>query len=348
MKAANKFKSLLQRNASGVLEGMFDTTPMVAPPSSIQYRTATRAHSDLANNRHVLEGTLAAEGIHRDFNIKGDLTKSASTTEETKGYPAKVRVTNHSPWTSTDEVQTESSSAVPERPGPNPTSPDSHPNISSTTSDGSHKSLPRVDTSEHQVSGKGQAHDPTEDTLFLSIGAGWDEPPQEEDSIPIVCESPSAAGINVYEQAYQDEIQKILEARAAQPDDNPHRPKIYLTKRVEGNKHIREHQAITDWSHSASAAASATAYAAAESAVWGFNKITEAAKSGLGLQPQDSGKQHVKDMVAEAKSKGSARHEQSKEKARQVLAEIDAVMHEVDAVRQTRKEVDKVRAEQKE
>lgn len=72
--------------------------------------------------------------------------------------------------------------------------------------------------------GKGQAHDPLQDTLFLHIGTGSDaidssNPDPDNTSLQppdgpiVVSESPSAVDIDVYERAYQDEIARILEAQ---------------------------------------------------------------------------------------------------------------------------------------
>jgi [calcium/calmodulin-dependent protein kinase] kinase len=310
MKAATKFKNLLHRNASGIIEGMFNGAPIVAPPSSIQYRTAARAHSDLANDRDILEGTLAAEGVHRDIIVKDDFIKTDKRTEGVNQIAQKC--------------QSPTSQGSPERPGPIPTSPDTHPVVETASTGTSDQSLARISSVASPGSGKGQAHDPLEDTLFLQIGAGSDDPLPDDD-IPIVSESPGAVDFTVYERAYEEELQKIIAARAAEP--NPRRPTIYLTKRVEGNKYIREHQAITDWSRSATAAASATAYTAAEGAAWGINKLTEVAKSGyeagLGLH-QDMTKQ-LKSIVAGQLTKTGAAEQDSFQKAQELVEEIEAV-----------------------
>ena len=89
-------------------------------------------------------------------------------------------------------------------------------------------------TSDHA---KGHAHDPLEDTLFLSIGSSSADPlsggadlpdlPQPDPLFPVVSESPSAVDMNIYEQAYQDEMKRILERRGRRDQS------IYLTRRVE-------------------------------------------------------------------------------------------------------------------
>ena len=124
-------------------------------------------------------------------------------------------------------------------------------------------SLPEGAISPRSDTGRGHAHDPLEDTLFLSIGSSSDSPAQLPGDIPVVSESPGVVDMNVYEKAYEEEIQRILAAKAT-----GHRPTLYLTKRVEGTKHLREHKDITDFSRVASVAG----------ATLGLTKLAEAAK----------------------------------------------------------------------
>jgi [calcium/calmodulin-dependent protein kinase] kinase len=89
--------------------------------------------------------------------------------------------------------------------------------------------------------GKGHAHNPLEDTLFLNIGTGEDSMPSTEDGC-IVSESPSNVDMNVYEAAYEEEVQRII----AQRKDQYRRPTLYLTRRVENVKSIRDSDCIFD------------------------------------------------------------------------------------------------------
>ncbi|KAI6842696.1 Pkinase-domain-containing protein [Hortaea werneckii] len=93
---------------------------------------------------------------------------------------------------------------------------------------------------------KGHAHDPLEDTLFLSIGSSSAEPlpgelssdQQQDPLFPIVSESPPAVDINIYEEAYQDEMKRILERRGRRDQS------IYLTRRVEHREDLKTHENI--------------------------------------------------------------------------------------------------------
>jgi [calcium/calmodulin-dependent protein kinase] kinase len=95
--------------------------------------------------------------------------------------------------------------------------------------------------SRRSETGKGQAHDPLEDTLFLSIGTSSDAPAPEPGDAPMVSESPGVVDINVYENAYEEEIRRILAAKST-----GRRPTLYLTKRVEDVARLRDHQDITN------------------------------------------------------------------------------------------------------
>jgi [calcium/calmodulin-dependent protein kinase] kinase len=76
---------------------------------------------------------------------------------------------------------------------------------------------------------RGHAHDPLEDEpLWLGIGTGESDllsPPEDE----IVAESPGAVDFNIYEKAYQQEVERIRKAQGEGA-------LVYLTRRVESNK----------------------------------------------------------------------------------------------------------------
>ncbi|KAI9799703.1 MAG: hypothetical protein M1825_004438 [Sarcosagium campestre] len=74
--------------------------------------------------------------------------------------------------------------------------------------------------------GKGQAHDPAEDDpMVLDVGPGYPYTGTEH----VVSESPSATDVNIYEKAYQDELERIRNAQG-------HKTTVYLTRRVEQAK----------------------------------------------------------------------------------------------------------------
>lgn len=183
---------------------------IVQPPLSMrQHSTLTRSRSDDADDRRPIEAALTAEGIHRNIEVSDDLDRLPSNIDQV----AITSDDSHKPHTPLDPPKTHESHRL------NSLSPS--------------KTMP--------VGNKGQAHDPLEDTLFLHIGAGGDSTfssgdTLNADEVLIVCESPSAVEINVYEKAYQDEIERIARERSR----NRGTPTLYLTRRVDDIKHIRE------------------------------------------------------------------------------------------------------------
>jgi calcium/calmodulin-dependent protein kinase kinase 2 len=72
--------------------------------------------------------------------------------------------------------------------------------------------------------------------LFLGIGAGSKDPFQTDESTPdVMSDSPTAVDFNVYDRAYQAEVQRIM-ARPAQ------QPTVYLTRFVKEREHQRTNQ----------------------------------------------------------------------------------------------------------
>jgi [calcium/calmodulin-dependent protein kinase] kinase len=161
-----------------------------------------RTKSDDTDNRKHTEQALTVEGVHRDIPISDDLER----------LPKDV-----------DEIH---QSEKPNQFGKFK-SPTSHPEPTK---------LSRVET------GKGQAHDPLEDTLLLGIGAGGDDTPLDPREFSMVSESPGAVEGNIYEMAYQEELDKILARQESR------KPTIYLTRRVEHNKTLRALDHIADMS----------------------------------------------------------------------------------------------------
>lgn len=216
MKAAKQFKKLL-KNSPELLNGIFGkSSRIVQPPLPMSPSPPVRAQSVNIDNRERVETALASEGVHRNIENLEDLEQVDD------GVMASRSDLSHS---------------VSHPPKPSkwkwikPTSPS--PLQNQTIEDNS-APLSRQET------GKGQAHDPLEDTLYLSIGTSSDSPPLELGEQQAVSESPGAVDFNVYEKAYEAECQRIL-----QKQEGVH-PTIYLTRRVESNKVIRESAFITD------------------------------------------------------------------------------------------------------
>lgn len=215
MKAVKKFKKLLVRRRPDLMEGIFGrASHIVQPPMQIGTTPHPRAQSEETHMRRPIEAALTTEGVHRDIPISDDLSRlpkpidTVATMDETPsgfGHPSDHR------WA--EDLRSGSTSSSAAEPQPIPI---------------------------HRETGKGQAHNPLEDTLFLDIGTGPSDKPFIPGEFHTVSESPGAVDIDVYEKAYREEIEKILTKQRS--------PTIYLTRRVEGNREIRENKHITDHS----------------------------------------------------------------------------------------------------
>ena len=191
-------------------------TRIVQPPLSIGSSEGISHHhhhyktrSVDVHDRRPIERALVAEGVHRALD------------SETFGKPAPYR---------------EDSVVVTAPIKRKTNSFDRH-------SDSSHSPAKRelqADPAEHRSDvdvhpwqidgGRGHAHDPLEEHLFLAVGPGGnDEPPDP----PAVSESPPAADMSIYETAYHEEIERIRSNQGKQAT-------IYLTRRVDGKREYQE------------------------------------------------------------------------------------------------------------
>jgi [calcium/calmodulin-dependent protein kinase] kinase len=206
MKAVKRFKKLLFRKRPELMDGLFGrASRIVAPPGSIETKHRRTRSSD-ADDRKPMEGVLAAEGIHHDIVVSDDMVCSPGEMDEPKENPIH-EVVEHEDHPDKDAQQDSVDRAL---------SPPPH---------------------------KGHAQDPLSETTYLGIGTGHHTPaPQtsEEDSGPpthVVCESPGAVDSNFFEEAYQEEMQRIHTRRGREPT-------IYLTRRVEHNEDIAGHESV--------------------------------------------------------------------------------------------------------
>lgn len=255
-----RFKQLLFRRRPERLEGILGSASrIVQPPMSMRPSGLRKSRSEDANDRRPLEGALATEGVHHDIEIDNDIRRIP---------PGIDRVAHEKPGfrhaiSSTRSPTKSGLASFPLSPQPAGITDAKvvHENMSfrpaATTAPSKPISIPSgpVSSAPSTPVGKGHAHDPLQDTLFLDIGTG-------EDSIPagtsahIVSESPGAVDINVYETAYREEVDRIL-ARQREALSSPlpttsnplstassttsipaRRPTLYLTRRLENVKSI--------------------------------------------------------------------------------------------------------------
>ncbi|KAL8942697.1 MAG: hypothetical protein Q9216_001501 [Gyalolechia sp. 2 TL-2023] len=217
MKAVKSFKRLLERKRPGRMSGFLGReTRLVQPPSSMHQneqsapRLRTTRSVETADRRPV-EQALAAEGVHREPDISS-IAKALD--DDNIAVIATSSENNESPLN------------------------DRHNSIKSPASPTTKRDI-HVQPKDHRPKpsaiedhGKGHAHDPLEDHLFLAVGPhGGDEPPDP----PAVSESPAAAETNIYETAYSEEIERI---RSRSGTDQT----LYLTRRVEKKEEFRNDQ----------------------------------------------------------------------------------------------------------
>lgn len=217
MKAVKRFKDLLFRKRPESMEGIFGrSSRLVAPPG--HYRPAIehrKTQSVNSNDRRPVERSLAVEGIHHDIDVFEDNTCRPRPMNESSTVEHNPASQVHNKF---DKQSGDAEAA------PTPASP------KTTESSGRQTPTP-IDRA------KGHAHDPLTDVLFLDIGAGINTPPPEQEVDHVLSESPGATETNVYETAYEEEMQRILARRGREPT-------IYLTRRVEGIQSIRNHESV--------------------------------------------------------------------------------------------------------
>jgi [calcium/calmodulin-dependent protein kinase] kinase len=235
MKAVKKFKQLLVSKRPELMEGIFGrASRIVQPPLSM----LGRSKSDDVSDRKPVESALTSEGIHRDIAISDNLTR----------VPEQMELEEPSKPGWAERLKSKLPKSREKSPAPVPEEPE------------------QTEATAKPANGKGQAHNPLEDTLILGIGTGETDVPPDTGDVNFVSESPGAVDINVYEKAYQDEIDRITREKGGS------KPRLYLTRRVEKIKEIRDNEHITDYLNTTGSIASNL----------GFKKLVEQAKANAG------------------------------------------------------------------
>ncbi|KAF2841627.1 kinase-like protein [Patellaria atrata CBS 101060] len=208
MRAVKRFKGLLLRKRPELMEGIFGrASRIVQPPQSMRPdKFLRKSRSSDADDRRRVETALTTEGVHREIPVSDDLMRlpkeldNVAITQDDKSNKEVIPAIDH--------------------PHPSVKERKNKPPLTA-----------REAANDHRVAkGKGQAHNPLEDTLFLDLisSPGSDS---TAGSFHVVSESPGAVEGNVYEMAYQEEVQRILAAKGRSAT-------LYLTRRVENNETI--------------------------------------------------------------------------------------------------------------
>jgi [calcium/calmodulin-dependent protein kinase] kinase len=213
MKAVTKFKALLgnrrpELRASVLGDGVRIVHPPLFLNESSNYARSSKS-VDLDDRRPV-NTALTAEGVHRDLSTGVSpavtMLEKENSKETTDAAPLKANaesaIHHQGHHTSGEAV------SVP------------HP--------GQAGSRTRTAGS---VGEKGHAHDPMDDApLWLGIGASSDHVHLPD--VEILADSPTAAEFNIYNTAYQEEVERI---RAAQG----HETTLYLNRRVDSKQQYK-------------------------------------------------------------------------------------------------------------
>lgn len=189
-------------------------------PNVIRHSRSTDAH-----DRKPFERALTAEGAHHDIDISDDMV--ASPTQISGEVVARHWPGNTGPLPRSRQHETAGRQKQE-------TEPRSHQHQLRHAGVERARTLPLQ--GEHV---RGHAHDPLTDTLFLDIGTGpSDDEEAAEGGKPLcISESPTAVDTNVYEEAYKQEMHRILEKRGKSAT-------MYLTRRVEHHDEIRQHENV--------------------------------------------------------------------------------------------------------
>lgn len=240
MKAVKRFKQLLVQRRPELMESIFgNSSRFVQPPLSIN--PLWRTHSSDLDDRKPTEYALAAERIHREIRTSDSLKKLPERLNMAAIHGSDTTSVNDRAGAAHEAEMLRKSSPLP-----------------ASTEDGK---------CVYKQSGRGQAHDPLEDTLYLGVGTGTAEP-ADPGSFAAVSESPGATDFNVYERAYQEEIDRIV---TKQGEDKSRYPTLFLTRRVEHIKELRDNELLVDRIRNK----------VPEAANVAFKKLVEQAKSNV-------------------------------------------------------------------
>ena len=200
-------------------------TRFVQPPLSMSRSEKPaaniRTRSVDTHDRRPLEQALVAEGVHRDVNLE-NYEKALPDRED-----AAVTYSPKTPTKRRSDHDNDPSSSSPKTPSKrtlNAHPQDHRPPVHAATAPAS---------AAHD--GKGQAHDPLTDHLYLGLGPGSSSAPP---SPPAVSESPPAVEEpNIYETAYHKELERLRAERGKSAT-------LFLTRRVEGKAEYQNDETL--------------------------------------------------------------------------------------------------------
>ncbi|KAL9128675.1 MAG: hypothetical protein Q9217_002703 [Psora testacea] len=220
MKAVKRFKNAIaHRRPAGFSTILGKDTRIVQPPLSISRADKPplfhKTRSVDTHDRRPIEKALVTEGVHRDVDLSNYSVRVEDREDTAIAYSSQTRSSTNKPETNKSEgVGSTSPTSTKRNLGADP------------------KTHRPPQPTSHQ--GKGQAHDPLSDQLYLNLGPGGSSRPPTP---PAVSESPPAAETDIYEIAYREEVERI---RATQGRSAT----LFLTRRVEKMEDYLKDQSI--------------------------------------------------------------------------------------------------------
>ena len=219
MKAVKRFKNSIQHSRPPGMDSLLGKgTRMVQPPLSFSTPPKPpldhKSRSEDAANRRPVEQALTVEGVHRDIDLGSfeEDSEQQGTGVAQQSERQHESISGHQPH---GHVSAAGDSARRDLHA----NPEEHK---------AHQAATAPITIDHE--GKGQARDPLSEHLYLGLGAGGSS---RSPSPPTVSESPPAAESNIYETAYDQEIQRLksLPGRSTT---------LFLTRRVSHKEEYRQ------------------------------------------------------------------------------------------------------------
>ena len=214
MKAAKRFKNAIAHKRPPVMNSILgQDARIVQPPASMSLQAKPplrhKTKSEDVYDRATAEKALVAEGVHRDIEVESVTSDPNAVQTPTESPKAKVSRTDSDERDPSSPVSAKRDlKAHPEDHRSSHNDPESRP-------------------TDHV--GKGQAHDPLSEHLYLALGTGYSS---RAPSPPVVSESPPAADGNIYEAAYGREIQRLRSIPGRSTT-------LFLTRRVEDKEEYR-------------------------------------------------------------------------------------------------------------
>jgi len=270
MKAVRRFKQLLIRKRPELMEGIFGRASRIVAPPSVLGRayTSRKSKSQDTHDRKPIEQALVFEGIHHPLEVDEDNQVSPQCFDQARESGKDTVLEDHSGERETTEGRS-----------------------SQRKETETHRPPVRQLTSSRESNSRGHAHDPLKDTLFLSIGAGTDPYTDPETCIS---ESPTGTEDGIYEMAYRQEMDKILESRGRAAT-------MFLNRRVEHRSDIKKHDNIIGHAR----AATMSAFGGGSSSGGGLAGLVQKAKAAA-QKEGDSNKNEEEDSgEKESDSSGS-------------------------------------------